>query len=226
MHVSFWKDLILTRVLGLPQSEIDQRPDKKSRRGFPGAPTALAGVRTNNRPLPASFRRQGRAVPHGAEGRGVPGGRRRGGSAGFVGRGCSMACPALAADGPRSELLDLLLYFVIRPWLCWVFTALGSLGDGPGAARSVRRAGFSPWWRLFRGARGQALGLRELRYTGSAALRRVGSPRTRDRTCVPCIGGRTLYHRASGKPPASCFCFWLLRSGSGDFSVSLPRDLP
>ena len=63
VHVSFCKDLILTRVLGLPQSmEIDQRPDKKSRRGFTGAPTPLAGVGTTNQvPLPASFLRRGQA---------------------------------------------------------------------------------------------------------------------------------------------------------------------
>ena len=42
--------LLPTRALGLPQStEIDQRPDKKFRQGFTGAPVAPGGVRTNNR---------------------------------------------------------------------------------------------------------------------------------------------------------------------------------
>ena len=37
-------DLLLTRVLGLPQSiETDQRPDMKSRQGFWGAPAAAEG---------------------------------------------------------------------------------------------------------------------------------------------------------------------------------------
>ena len=148
----------------------------------------------------------------------MPGGRRRGGSAGFVGRGCSRACPALAADGLRSKLLDLLLYFVMHPWLCWVFTALWALSVTAPGLRA--RCGLPA---SHRGGGTRASGAEVHGLSCSAA---VGSPRTRDQACVPCIGRRTLYHRASGKPPATCFCFWLLRSGSGDFSVSLPWDLP
>ena len=43
-------NLILTRVLGLPQSiEIDERPDKKFRQGFLGALLQQQGARTKYR---------------------------------------------------------------------------------------------------------------------------------------------------------------------------------
>lgn len=51
MHVSFCKDLILTRVLGLPQSiEIDQRPDEIQARLY-GAPAAAEGGENKQLPL-------------------------------------------------------------------------------------------------------------------------------------------------------------------------------
>ena len=132
MHVSFCKDLILTRVLGLPQSmEIDQRPDKKSRRGFTGAPTPLAGVGTTNQvPLPASFLRRGQAGSlHGLSIGACPGVRPEGGFS------CLPTTPVvLCAGGMHSTLLLLLIacvlnyfinFFILYFWLCWVLLPVG-----------------------------------------------------------------------------------------------------
>ena len=66
-------------VLGLPQSiEIDQRPDKKFRQGFTGAPAAAGRVRTNNTfpcSLPGGYRREASWFLIWGEGRGVSRGR-------------------------------------------------------------------------------------------------------------------------------------------------------
>ena len=98
------KDLILTRILGLPQSVgIDQRPHKKSRKGFPGALPALTRVQRTG-PLPASFLRWASLSLTWAEGKGVSRGQAEGWlrlsahhSGGFVGRGHAQY-PAFAPD--------------------------------------------------------------------------------------------------------------------------------
>ena len=46
---------------------------------------------------------------------------------------------------------------------------------------------------------------RELWCTGSAALQHVGSSRTRNRTCVSCIGRQTLHHWATREVPSCAF---------------------
>lgn len=136
MHVSFWKDLILTQGSGLPLSvEIDQRPDKKSRSWGPlrhwreWEPTGTFPPASGDR---ASCSSQGLRI-------GRARGRRRGGSAGFVGRGCSRACPALAADGLRPNYL--ICSFILSCTLGCVGSSrcpVGSLWMAPGCA-SVRK---------------------------------------------------------------------------------------
>ena len=43
---------------------------------------------------------------------------------------------------------------------------------------------------------------------GLVALRHVGSSQTRDRTCVPCIGGQILNHCATREVPMKDFKCW------------------
>ena len=69
--------MLLTRVLGLPQSiEIDQRPGKKFRRGFIGAPAAAGGRENKPQvPLPAHSLSGASLFLIWGEGRGVSRGR-------------------------------------------------------------------------------------------------------------------------------------------------------
>ena len=159
------KDLILTRIPGLPQSVgIDQRLDKKSGKGFPGAPLALTGVQGTG-PLPASFLRRESLSLTWTEGRGVSRGGQRGGF------GClPTTLVVLWAGAVHSTLLLLLiscvLNYVFNSFiLLFTFGCAGSsLPCGlfsvaaSGAALWARCAGFSSQWRLFCGARGRALG--------------------------------------------------------------------
>ena len=113
------------------------------------------------------------------------------------------------------DLTDFFFFF----WLCWVFIAVRglSLVAASGGYSSLRCTGFSLRWLLLlwstgsrrmgfsscsmraqqlwlTGSRAQA---QQLWRTGLVALRHVGSSRTRDRTCVPCIGRRILNHCAT-----------------------------
>ena len=52
-------------------------------------------------------------------------------------------------------------------------------------------------------------GLQQLWHPGLAASQHVGSSRTRDRTCIPCISRQTLNHRATREVQYTVFCDWL-----------------
>ena len=93
-------------MLGFPQSiEIDQRPGKKFRQGFTGAPAAAGGLRTGNR-LSGSPSEVGRAhFLHG-----VRGGVGAGGSLERWLRWSARACGGGVCRGTRSALLSSQLF--------------------------------------------------------------------------------------------------------------------
>ena len=108
---------------------------------------------------------------------------------------------------------------IIYIWLCWVFIAVHelSLVAASQGYSSLRCAGFSFQWLLQLrstdsrsasfsscGTRAQQLWLtgsraqaQQLQRTGLVAPWHVGSSRTRDQTCVPCIGRWILNHCAT-----------------------------
>ena len=104
--------------------------------------------------------------------------------------------------------------------LQFLFVCFISLGLGLGccvgcsvAAESgaTRRWSAFSWRRPYckvqpPGARALGLGRRlsSCRDTGSVAPQHVGSSRIRDQTRVSCLGRRTPYHWATGKPPVRC----------------------
>ena len=110
-------------------------------------------------------------------------------------------------------------YLFIYFWLCWVFVAARRPSPvvASGGHSSLWWACFSLWWLLplqsmgsrcvglsswdtraqqlwLAGSRAQA---QQLWCTGLAALRHVGSSRTRAWTCVPCIGRQIPNHCAT-----------------------------
>ena len=112
-----------------------------------------------------------------------------------------------------SFLLKKIILFIVTGcfWLCWAFAAarwpsLLSVRGGVVrlsrlCAQTCQRRAFSCCgaqtvglqlhWAQFPGSRAQA---RELRLTGLAAPRLVGSSWTREQTRVSCIGRRILYY--------------------------------
>ena len=72
--------------------------------------------------------------------------------------------------------------------LNWVFIAAQGAFSSC-SARAWRRSGFSSVEHGLQGAQAQ-----QLTYTGLVAPWHVGTSQTRDRTHVPCIGRRILYH--------------------------------
>ena len=75
-----------------------------------------------------------------------------------------------------------------------------------------RRAGFSScgtWAQQLwlAGSRTQAQQAQQLQHTGLVALQHVGSSRTRERTCVPCIGRRILNHHTTREVPEFIFVY-------------------
>ena len=116
-------------------------------------------------------------------------------------------------------------YLFIYFWLRWVFVAARglSLVVASGGYSSLQCAGFS-LWRLLLWSTGSRHGLQQLWLTSSraqaqqlwrtglAALRHVGSSRSRARICVSCIGRRILNHCATREAPRESFIsfFFLL----------------
>ena len=97
---------------------------------------------------------------------------------------------------------------LIYSWLCWVFAAAHPVTVS--GAYSLWGTGFSlQWLPLLQSAsprelRPQQLHLpgsseqaQQLWHTGPAALWHVGFSRTRDQTCVSCIGRQILYHQTA-----------------------------
>ena len=95
--------------------------------------------------------------------------------------------PALAGGFFTGEALPVFYLFI---WLPWVFIALHQfpLDAASGSYSPAVVPGFSL---RSTGPRARAQWLWR---TGLAPLRHVESPRTRDRTCVPCIGRQILNH--------------------------------
>ena len=92
------------------------------------------------------------------------------------------------------EKCNLLIFVYDLIYLCIIFLAGLSLccctqAFSSCSARAWRRSGFSSVEHGLQGAQAQ-----QLTYTGLVAPWHVGTSQTRDRTHVPCIGRRILYH--------------------------------
>ena len=109
----------------------------------------------------------------------------------------------------------LFIYF----WLRWVFAALRrlSLVAASWDYSSLQCLGFSWRWLLLLQSTGSrragfsSCGTQAQQFwrTGLVALRHAGSSRTRDRTCVPCIGRRILNHCTTREVPKSLVLYLL-----------------
>ena len=144
----------------------------------------------------------------------------------FFSEGLKEDISPLALGGPtilfffkaEGVLLFLFIYLCIYFWLCWVFVAARglSLVAVSGGYSSLRCAGFSLLWLLllrstgsrragFSSCGSRALECRLMWHMGFAAPRHVGSSRTRDRTCVSCIGRWILNHCTAREIPGPQF---------------------
>ena len=98
------------------------------------------------------------------------------------------------------------IYLFIYLRLCWVFVSVRGLSPAAASAghSSSRCAGLS----LSRpncGAQAPDAQAQQLWLTGSAAPRHAGSPQTRARTRILCIGRQILNHCATREAPLSLF---------------------
>ena len=91
-------------------------------------------------------------------------------------------------------LIFIFIYLFIYSWLCWVFVSVRGLSPVAvsGGHSSLQCMGLSLSRPLPLGAQAPDAQAQHLWLTGPAALRHAGSPRTRARTRVPCIGRQTL----------------------------------
>ena len=123
--------------------------------------------------------------------------------------------------------LSALFFYFLNFWLRWVFVAAQglSLVAASGGHSSLRCMGFSLRWLLLlwsTGSRcagftscstwaprlwlvGSSAQAQQLWHTGLAAPWHVGSSRTRDQTCVPCIGRQVLNHCSTREVHPFCF---------------------
>ena len=105
--------------------------------------------------------------------------------------------------------------FLFIFWLHWVFVAARglSLVTASRGYSSLRCAGFSlQQLLLLRSTGSRCVGFsscgtwaQQLWHMALVAPRHVGPSRTRDRTCVPCIGRRILNYCATREVPATYF---------------------
>ena len=90
--------------------------------------------------------------------------------------------------------INLFTYLFIYFWLCWVFVYV----RGPSPVAASRGHWASHYRGLSRcGAQAPDAQAQQLWLTGPVALRHAGSPQTRARTRVPCIGRQTPNHCAT-----------------------------
>ena len=112
----------------------------------------------------------------------------------------------------KAESFPFFFFFnFIYFWLLWVFVAVRglSLVAVSGGYSSLWCTGFLLWWLLLLRSNGSrhagfsscSTRAQQLRHAGLVAPQHVGSSRTRDRTCVPCVDRRILNHCATREAP-------------------------